>query len=84
MDDIVLAQQIVANRYRNIKKDIYHDTSFIFASTNEKINLYSSFYQNKNRILSVIGSGDQMLNMILSGCKQIDGFDISRFPKYFL
>lgn len=84
MDDIVLAQQIVANRYRNIKKDIYHDTSFIFAATNEKINLYSSFYQNKSKILSVIGSGDQMLNMILSGCKKIDGFDISRFPKYFL
>lgn len=84
MDDIVIAQKIVSNRYRNIKKDIYHDVSFIFATTNEKINLYSSFYQNKSRILSVIGSGDQILNMILSGCQQIDGFDISRFPKYFL
>lgn len=84
MDDIIIAQQIVGNTYRNIKKSIYHDTSFIFTTTNEKISFYENFFQNKQKALSVIGSGDQILNLILSGCKNIDGFDISRFPKYFL
>lgn len=84
MDDITIAQQIIGNKYRNIKKNIYHDTSFIFATTNEKISFYEEFFQNKEKALSVIGSGDQILNLILSGCKNVAGFDISRFPKYFL
>ena len=67
-----------------ILRSIYHDTSFIFTTTNEKISFYEKFFQNKQKALSVIGSGDQILNLILSGCKNIDGFDISRFPKYFL
>lgn len=84
MDDTIIAQQIIGNQYQNIKKNIYHDTSFIFPTTNEKINLYKTFFQKRKKALSVIGSGDQILNLILSGCKNIDGFDISRFPKYFL
>ena len=45
MDDIIIAQQIVGNTYRNIKKSIYHDTSFIFTTTNEKISFYEKFFQ---------------------------------------
>ena len=84
MDDITIAQQIVGNHYSNLKNTIYHDTSFIYTTSNEKMNLYQSYLQNKEKSLSIISSGDQILNLILSGCKQITGYDISRFTKYFL
>lgn len=84
MDDITIAQQIIGNHYSNLKNTIYHNTSFIYTTSNEKMNLYQPYLQNKEKSLSIISSGDQILNLILSGCKQITGYDISRFTKYFL
>jgi hypothetical protein len=40
--------------------------------------------KGNEKVLSVIGSGDQVINSILYGAKEIDAFDISRFPKYYL
>jgi hypothetical protein len=34
-------------------------------------------------MLSVIASGDQIFNAVLAGIMDIDGFDITRFAKYF-
>lgn len=83
--DIEIAQKIVEkNSYSNIKNQIYHNTSFIYASTNEKINRYQEYLKNRKRVLSVIASGDQILNTILENSLNIDGYDISCFPEYFL
>ena len=84
MEDIIIAQKILEQNYSNINNNIYHDSSFMYMTTNENIKSYQKYLNNKNKILSVISSGDQILNTILGGNFNIDGFDISRFPKYIL
>ena len=85
MDDITLAQKIVGNTYSNIlKSNFFHENSIIYKSSNERINMYDKYLKDKEKILSVISSSDQILNSILNGSKKIDAFDISCFPKYFL
>lgn len=83
MNDLFLAQKIISNSFCNINSNIYHENSFIYLSTNEKIKLYQSFFKNRMNSLSVISSGDQILNLALE-TSNIDCFDISRFPKYLL
>ena len=39
---------------------------------------------NKKNILSVIGSGDQIINSLITKPECIDCFDISIYPEYFL
>ena len=85
MSDVVLAQQVVSRvKYNFGDKDPFHNTSAIYKISNERIQDYHKFLTNKKRMLSVIASGDQILCGILEGTKEIDAFDISRFPKYFL
>lgn len=85
MDDITIAQQIVGGKINNINNQIYHNSSFIFSTTNEKINLLKNYFENKKDITCVTASGDQILNMILwNDLLNITSFDISIFPKYFL
>lgn len=82
--DIEIAQKIVGNSFNNINNHIYHDKSFIFMTTNEKINKYQEYLKNRKSVLSVIASGDQILNTVLENSLNIDSYDISRFPKYLM
>ena len=83
--DVVMAQQIVSRvKYNFGSEDVFNNTSAIYRISNERIEEYHRFLTNKKRMLSVIASGDQILCGILEGTKEIDAFDISRFPKYFL
>ena len=83
-DDIEKAREIVKDRFR--EDALFNDLSGVYKVTNENMNdeNYIRLLQDNDRILSVIGSGDQILNSILFGSRDIDAFDISRFPKYFL
>ena len=65
---------------------IYSRTSPIYKGTNEVIScpLYSEALKKNDKVLSVIGSGDQILNTIMFDSYNIDAFDISNFPKYYL
>ena len=84
-DDVVLAQQVVSGlKYNFGSEEMFHNTSAIYKISNERTQDYHKFLTNKKRMLSVIASGDQILCGILEGTKEIDAFDISRFPKYFL
>lgn len=84
-DDIKAAQKILGNSYQNInKKEAYHAHSFIYKTTNENIYAYQKYLNNKESIMTVTASGDQALNSILGGSKELDCFDISVFPKYYL
>ena len=84
-DDIVAAQKIVSGSEYNFgEKTFFHNTSAIYKISNERTQDYYSYLIGRNKVLSVIGSGDQILNLILEGTKEIDAFDISSFPKYFL
>lgn len=84
-DDIVAAQRIVSRAdFYFGDKELFHTTSAVYKISNERTQDYYSYLIGREKVLSVIGSGDQILNLILEGTKEIDAFDISSFPKYFL
>lgn len=64
----------------------FHGCDRVYKGTNENIKSmpYQDALRSKDTILSVIGSGDQILNSILLDVKHIDAFDISIFTKYYL
>lgn len=82
-EDIITAQKIVSCSFNNMNKENYHGNSFIYRFTNEKINEYQKYLENRKKVLTVTASGDQILNSVLAGTKEIDSYDISRFPRYF-
>ena len=84
MDVIADALKIVDNYGNNLKNAYFHEESFIYMKSNERIQDYVDYLLNKKRILSVIGSGDQIINMLISSPEHIDCFDISVYPEYFL
>ncbi len=85
MDYKDVAQSIVRGNYSNLNgKTTFHSESFIYKKTNEKLNEFIDLLLNKDKVLSVIGSGDQILNTLLTKPSKIDAFDISVFPKFFL
>ncbi len=83
--DTIKAQEIVSNSKSNLVSNTpYHENSFIYRTTNEQINKYQDFLKNREKALSIIASGNQILNTIYEGTKNITGFDISTFPRYYL
>lgn len=61
----------------------FREESFIYPFTNENIKGYLTYFDlNNKEILSVVGSGDHVLNMLLNVDK-IDAFDINLFAYYF-
>jgi len=83
-EDAILAQRIVGLSHSNIKSNLFHDESAIYTKSNERIKDYEKYLVNKKNSLSVIASTDQIITMILGGSKNIDCFDISTFPKYYM
>ena len=84
-NDIKYAQKIIEGHGLKLDfKQPFHNNSFIYKTSNENISDYFNYLENKNKTLEVIGSGDQILNSILGNSFNIDAFDISTFPKYFL
>ena len=82
--DAILAQKIVGLTYSNNKDTLFHNESSIYVKSNEKIIEYLKYLYNRRDVLSVISSSDQIINMILGGSINIDAFDISTFPKYYM
>lgn len=84
--DFEMAQNLIEGNRYDWFGSVFNSYSTIYPSTNERISsrLYKSLLKGKEKILSVIGSGDQILNSILLGSKDITGFDISRFTGYYL
>ena len=84
-DDINKAL-IVINSKEYKPNHRFSELSPVYRVTNEKINsnLYIDLLSNNKKALSVIGSGDQIINSVLLGTYNIDAFDISIFPKYYL
>ena len=83
--DIHEAYRILAKVDR-VPGCIYTSTSPIFKGTNENMNgegYVKAFEGNKNA-LTVIASGEQVLNAIYFDIRDIDAFDISRYPEYYL
>ena len=68
----------------NNKKTMFHSTSPIYKTSNERLEEYHKLLLSKKRILSVIASGDQIINSMITKPETIDCFDISLYPKYYL
>ena len=84
-DPLELAQLIVRGNYINFNyNQAYGRTSSIYRFSNENISSYFHHLQNKENVLTVIGSGGQIINGILAGTRNFDCFDISVFPEYYL
>ena len=84
-DPIRLAQLIVRGSYINYNStEAYNNTSSIYRFTNEDITSYFHHLKDKENVLTVIGSGGQILNGIIAGTRDFDCFDISIFPEYYL
>ena len=85
MNHFDIAQCIVRGTHNNLNKDkTFSEHSFIYKKTNERLQDILDIFSDKENILCVIGSGDQILNALLNKPKKIDAFDISIYPKYFL
>ncbi len=84
-EDIENAVKLISGK---IKRDesSFDSNSMIYRTTNETISnpAYIECLKDKKRVLSIIASGDQIINSILFGSQDIVGIDISRYPKYFL
>jgi hypothetical protein len=80
----IRAEEVIENK--KVRSIYFNNAYIIYRGTNERVDCesYIDALYKKNNILSVIGSGDQVLNSILLGCKNIDAYDISMFPKYYL
>ncbi len=77
------AQRLVGGQ-QVITADVpFHQTSFIYKTSNEDFSLYDYLYNGKQKILTVEGSGDQILNALAKGIIDITAFDISVYPRYF-
>ena len=83
-DYSIFAQALVRGTKSNLKKECFHEHSFIYKKTNEQLEYVTQYFKNKDRILCVIGSGDQILNSMIFKPSLIVGFDISIYPHLFL
>lgn len=84
-DPLELAQLIInGNRINFQYGQAFGTCSSIYKFSNENISSYFNHLQNKEKVLTVIGSGGQIINGILAGTKDFDSFDISVFPEYYL
>ena len=79
-------QQIDKEAMKSImasSKLTFQDRSFIYTFTNENIKEYLKYFDLKDKdILTVVGSGDHVLNMLLS-LNSLDAFDINLYAYYF-
>lgn len=83
-DVLELAQLIVRRELLNFGDKTFSELSALYRFTNEDISSYFHHLKNKENVLTVIGSGCQVLNSILAGSSYIDAFDISLFAEYFM
>lgn len=58
--------------------------SSVYKYTNEFLCGYDDFFEKRKKMLSIIGSADQILTAIAHGTYSVDAVDISTFPKYFM
>ena len=61
-NDIYFALEIINNNYADTIK--FNNYSNIYRFTNEPLNSYAKYLKDKENVLSVTGSGDQILKCI--------------------
>ena len=80
IEDIKKAQELI-----NKKSYSYFDKyARLYPITNECVKDYTHLFNGQKNVLSVIGSGDQILEMINKDIFNIDIFDINHLTYYYL
>jgi len=82
-EDIVSAQKIVSSPRET--SDMFNAFSMVYRGTNEAISSeeYKKLLKDRDKTLTITASGDQLINSILFGSRDITCVDISRFAKYY-
>lgn len=57
--------------------------SKIYPFATENLNYLSELNLNNKKVITITGSGDHVLNMVLQGCQEITTFDINAKTKYY-
>ena len=80
MSDLEALKSIVDNKTRK-----FSDETFIYKFTNERLSSYLPLFDFKNKdIMTVVGSGDHLLNILLNDINTLECFDINKFAYYYL
>lgn len=80
--DINKAKEIINEQRKFIKKHSQFER--LYPYTNENINsLFNQFNLQDKNCLTILGSGDQTLDMCLNGSYNITAFDINPLTKYY-
>ncbi|MBQ6538789.1 MAG: DUF3419 family protein [Bacilli bacterium] len=80
-EDFYKAKDIITNRIDHRQEFTEYDR--IYPYTTENISGYMEDVTDKD-VLTVVGSGDHYLNLILKGANTVDCFDINKFALYYL
>lgn len=76
------------NRIMSFKKitDLYDNYfCWLYPFTNENINgYYSKMDFNNKSVLTIVSSGDHIINAFLKGASEVDAFDINPLAKYYV
>lgn len=92
LDDIVATLDLINEqkkrsdeRYYNFKRESFSKISPCYLFSNENLREYYPHFQLKNsNVLTVCGSGDQVMSSILYDAKNIDTFDSNKLAYYNL
>ena len=78
MSDIKALNEIVETKSRRFQKE-----AFIYKFTNERLSSYLPLFDLENKdVMTVVGSGDHCLNILLRDVNSLDCFDINKFLYY--
>ena len=81
IEDVKNTGLIINSQYEDITSENYDR---LFFATNEKLNeLFSYVDIRGKKILSVVGSGDQIFHLYNMGAKKVDLFDINKLSFYY-
>jgi hypothetical protein len=80
---IELIKKIKNSHYRNF--DTFEKISQVYPFTNELMKQYNDIIDlNDKKVLTVTGSGDQVITSMIRGAKEIDTFDCNKLTYYHL
>ena len=90
MEEIVKSKEIILDQVSQGKSSIngqpFSKYQKVYMTSNENINQYLNFvsFNNKDNALSVMGSGDQVYNLITNGIFNIDTFDTNKLTEFYV
>lgn len=81
--NLKVAKDLIENKY-NYNTEYYYKFRQIYPFTTQNLKAQYKFFDLKDKdILTVQGSGDQVIELLLNGATNIDAFDINPLTEYY-